>query len=399
MAAIVAEGISKKFRLSQSRTSIKHRIARRGRHGEHQDFWALHPIDVHVEQGETVGILGHNGSGKSTLLKCIAGILTPTTGSVQVRGRVASLLELGAGFHPDLTGRENVFINAAFLGISKREIARRFDEIVAFAELESFIDQQVKYYSSGMFVRLGFAVAINVDPDILLVDEVLAVGDEAFQQKCMDRVTEFQRDGRTILFVTHGADQVRRICTRALVLDHGQLVANASPGEAIRVFREHLHGTMTGPDVTEVGDIPDSPIHLGELHIDYPDDGRTYLVTGEDVELRVPYTASAAVDDAVLAVEVRNQRGETVFAVTTDALGTPLPQLDGHGTLSVRFASVPLLDGQYPVSIQLRHRHDGRMLALREGLDTFEVMSPSRLEGMVALRTTVSAVQREAEVV
>ena len=167
-----------------------------------------------IEQGETVGILGHNGSGKSTLLKCIAGILKPTTGEVRLRGRLASLLELGAGFHPDLTGRENVYINASFLGIPRKEIAKHFDDIVAFAELEHFIDKQVKYYSSGMYVRLGFAVAINVDPDILLVDEVLAVGDEVFQKKCLDRVEQFQQEGKTILFVTHGADLARKICDR-----------------------------------------------------------------------------------------------------------------------------------------------------------------------------------------
>ncbi|MCB0985894.1 MAG: ABC transporter ATP-binding protein, partial [Ilumatobacter sp.] len=155
--------------------------------------------------GETLGILGHNGSGKSTLLKCISGILKPTTGTIRIRGRIASLLELGAGFHPELTGRENVFINAAFLGISRAEIARRFDDIVDFAELHEFIDEPVKHYSSGMYVRLGFAVAINLDPDILLVDEVLAVGDEVFQRKCLDRVRQFQQEGRTIVVVTHAA--------------------------------------------------------------------------------------------------------------------------------------------------------------------------------------------------
>ncbi|MEZ5257513.1 MAG: ATP-binding cassette domain-containing protein [Ilumatobacteraceae bacterium] len=193
MTAIVATGISRSFEC-HSRSSVKDRLARRGG-GDHQDFWALRELDVTVEQGETVGILGHNGSGKSTLLKCIAGILQADHRPGPGARPVASLLELGAGFHPDLTGRENVFINAAFLGISKREIERRFDDIVAFAELERFIDQQVKYYSSGMFVRLGFATAINVEPDVLLVDEVLAVGDEAFQQKCLERVENFQREG------------------------------------------------------------------------------------------------------------------------------------------------------------------------------------------------------------
>jgi ABC-2 type transport system ATP-binding protein len=387
MTAIVAEGISKKFRLSQSRGSIKDRLAGKSR-GSHQEFWALQPIDVRVEQGETVGILGHNGSGKSTLLKCIAGILKPTTGVVQVRGRVASLLELGAGFHPDLTGRENVFINASFLGISRKEIERRFDDIVGFAQLENFIDQQVKYYSSGMFVRLGFAVAINVDPDVLLVDEVLAVGDEAFQQKCLDRVEEFQREGRTILFVTHGADQVRRICNRALVLDHGTMVADAAPGEAIRVFREHLHGTMS--ETATQPEVVDSPMHWHGVRVVYPDPQRHNILTGESLSVSIDFACEAPIDDAVLAVEVRNFRGETMFSANTDTLGTPLARIAGSGALRIDLQHVPLLDGTYPVSLQLRHRHDGKVLAMREGLDSFEVMSNSRVEGQVMLPTTIS---------
>ena len=209
MHAIEARGISKKFRIVKEPIhTLKDRFLHL--HGQrYEDFWALHELDVEIEQGETLGMLGHNGSGKSTLLKCVAGILLPTTGEVRVRGRIASLLELGAGFHPDLSGRENIFINASFLGIAHKEIAKRLDDIIAFAELDHFIDNQVKYYSSGMYVRLGFAVAVNVDPDILLIDEVLAVGDEAFQRKCLDRVAQFQRDGRTILLVTHAADLAR----------------------------------------------------------------------------------------------------------------------------------------------------------------------------------------------
>ena len=184
--------------------------------------------------------MGHNGSGKSTLLKLIGGILKPTEGTVKVRGRIASLLELGAGMHPELTGRENVYMNGAILGMSKAELRRRFDDIVGFAELEQFIDQQVKHYSSGMFVRLGFSVAVNVEPDVLLVDEVLAVGDENFQRKCLERVRRFQRQGRTIIVVSHSADQIRQICDQVAVLDHGEVVAYDEPAKAIRVFREHL---------------------------------------------------------------------------------------------------------------------------------------------------------------
>src|SRR5258706_14712053 len=220
-SAIETLHVSKHFRLYHEHySSLKERMIHFGRI-PFEDFVALDDIDVSIEEGSTVGILGHNGSGKSTLLKCVAGILQPNDGEIILRGRLAALLELGAGFHPELTGRENIYLNASILGLSKRDIAKVFDEIVSFSELDKFIDMQVRHYSSGMYVRLGFAVAVNVDPDILLIDEVLAVGDENFQRKCLERVAQFQRDGRTILFVTHAADLVRRICERALVLDRG----------------------------------------------------------------------------------------------------------------------------------------------------------------------------------
>src|SRR6476660_4148790 len=252
-AAIEIRHVSKHFRLYHEHySSLKERMIHFGRI-PFEDFIALDDINVEIEEGSTVGILGHNGSGKSTLLKCVAGILQPNDGEIVTRGRLAALLELGAGFHPELTGRENIFMNASILGLSKRDITSVFDEIVAFAELEKFIDMQVRHYSSGMYIRLGFAVAVNVAPDILLVDEVLSVGDEAFQRKCLDRVAQFQKEGRTIVFVTHAADLGRRICERALVLDHGVLVADSAPGEAVRTFRETLqHSGLADPSVEAV---------------------------------------------------------------------------------------------------------------------------------------------------
>ena len=239
-AAIEIRHVTKTFRLYHEHySSLKEKMLHFGRVPS-ENFVAVNDVDIDIEEGTTVGILGHNGSGKSTLLKCVAGILQPNEGEIVTRGRLAALLELGAGFHPELTGRENVYMNASILGLSKKDINGVFDEIVAFSELEKFIDMQVRHYSSGMYVRLGFAVAVNVDPDILLVDEVLSVGDEAFQRKCLERIAEFQREGRTILFVTHAADLVRKVCERGLVLDHGELVSDSSPGEAIRTFRESL---------------------------------------------------------------------------------------------------------------------------------------------------------------
>jgi len=239
-ATISASGVGKRFQLHHKRaTSLKERLLLH-RRASSEEFWALRDVDLEIGGGLTVGLIGPNGSGKSTLLKVLSGILAPTTGTVAVRGRVASLLELGAGFNGELTGRENVYLNAAILGLSRRETSRQFDDIVAFAELEPFIDNQVKHYSSGQYVRLGFAVAVHVSPDILLVDEVLAVGDESFQRKCLTKIAEFQERGCTILFVTHSLDLVPRICGRAVVLDHGRVLHDGDPVEATERLRSLL---------------------------------------------------------------------------------------------------------------------------------------------------------------
>src|SRR5215203_5593109 len=201
-----------------------------------ETFQALHQVSFQVPKGCTYGVIGSNGSGKSTLLKCVAGITRPTEGDVKVDGRISALIELGAGFHPEISGRENIFINGIMLGLTKKEIQRRFDEIVEFAEMQDFIDAPVKTYSSGMYMRLGFAVAIHVDPEVLLVDEVLAVGDEAFTHKCLDKFAEFRRRNRTILLVTHSLDMVERFCDRALWLDKGQTRAEGEPKRVVASY-------------------------------------------------------------------------------------------------------------------------------------------------------------------
>jgi ABC-2 type transport system ATP-binding protein len=282
--AIEVEAVAKRFRVSTERhSSLKERVIRFGRRRPATDFWALRGVSFEVQEGQTVGLLGHNGSGKSTLLKCVGGILRPTEGEIRTKGRLASLLELGAGFHPDLTGRENVYLNASILGMSRRDIDARFDDIVGFAELEQFIDQQVKHYSSGMYVRLGFSVATNVDPDVLLVDEVLAVGDEAFQRKCLDRIKAFQRDGRTIVFVTHAADLVRQICDRAVVLDHGQMIAWGAPSEAVRAFREAMYrfGEDGDGDTERAEPRHGERVRIRTVVVEYPEPGRPYVRNGE----------------------------------------------------------------------------------------------------------------------
>src|SRR6202453_1046491 len=317
--AVEVRDVSKRFRLAHGKyNSLKERLIHAGQ-SSHEDFWALKNVSLSVAEGETVGILGRNGSGKSTLLKCICGVLQPTSGEVQVRGKLAGLLELGAGFQQDLTGRENIYLNGSLLGMAKRDVDRVFDDIVDFSELEEFIDGAVKFYSSGMYVRLGFAVAVNMDPDVLVVDEVLAVGDERFQRKCIDRVKAFQKEGRTILLVTHSPDQVRTICDRAIVLSHGNVVSEALPGEAVRIFREGLleeGGTLVVPpeEPPEVQPIsvmlgPDAehPVRITYAAHTYPRfEEVAYLSTGDSMTIGIGYHASIATDDTVFSMALRD---------------------------------------------------------------------------------------------
>ena len=251
-AAIEVDDVSKRFRLIHERNStLKATIFRGMKRTVHEDLWALEHVSFEVPRGSTFGVIGHNGSGKSTLLKCLAHIYRPDTGSIAIDGRMSALLELGAGFHPELSGRENVYLNGSILGLSTRQVTERFDEIVAFSGLERFIDSPVKNYSSGMFVRLGFAVAINVEPEILLVDEVLAVGDESFQQKCIEKFAELRRAGNTIVVVTHSLETVRNLCDRAVWLDHGHLLEDGPAGyvtdaylDSVQQARRAEHGVI-----------------------------------------------------------------------------------------------------------------------------------------------------------
>jgi len=235
--SVEVRGVSKRFVLRQER-SLKERMvaAMRGR-AQSETFLALDGVDVSVELGESVGLVGLNGSGKSTLLKIMSGVMPPDVGSIRVRGRVAGLIEVGAGFHPDLTGRENVYLNGAILGMSESVISARFDEIVAFSEIERFIDTEVKHYSSGMFLRLAFAVAAHSDPEVFLVDEILAVGDEPFQRKCLARIRELSTEGRSLVIVSHDLDMVAKLCERGVLLENGKVVLDGPSAEVVTRMR------------------------------------------------------------------------------------------------------------------------------------------------------------------
>lgn len=242
--AISIDDVSKRFRLYHERNQSLKSAIMRGRVSVHEDFWALRDVSFDVPTGSTFGLIGSNGSGKSTLLKCLARIYYPDKGSISARGKVAALLEVGSGFHPELSGRENIYLNGSILGMSRKEVARKFDEIVDFSGVEQFIDQPVKNYSSGMYVRLGFSVAINVDPDILIVDEVLAVGDAEFQEKCRQKFLDFKQAGKTVVLVSHAMGQVQDMCDHAAWLNKGELVAVGEAEPTINAYLASLGGAV-----------------------------------------------------------------------------------------------------------------------------------------------------------
>ena len=341
------------------------------------------------------------------MLKCIAGILQPTEGEVRVRGRVAALLELGAGFQGELTGRENIFLNGSLLGMSQRELARRFDEIVDFAELEQFIDTQVRFYSSGMYVRLGFAIAVNVDPDILLIDEVLAVGDETFQRKCLQRIREFQRQGRTMVFVTHAVEQVRQICDHAVVLEQGEIVTQGLPGEAIRAYREQLferarqreldHAVAPlDPHDPTVALLPDQErrrtmeIRIDAITLDYCMDRPTgYLVPDSPLAIKVAFHSEISTDDVSFGIAIHDVEGRLIYGTNTRLLEQDVAVEAGPGEVWFRIARVALLDGTYLVTIGITSHDEGIVYDWREQDNQFEVMNPSGSSGIAYLPMTI----------
>lgn len=351
--AVEVTDVSKMFKLYHENVkSLKEKVLFFRRRG-YEEFWALEDIDVSVESGETLGIIGRNGSGKSTLLKCITKILYPTAGKIMTNGSIAALLELGAGFQPDLTGRENVYLNASILGFSKKEVDRKFDEIVAFAELERFIDNHVRNYSSGMYIRLGFAVAISVDPDILIVDEVLAVGDESFQRKCLDRIDEIQAAGKTIIFVTHNVEVTKEICSRVVMLEGGRIVKDGAPREVVAYYHHAMESAEEG---AERGNrqIVVTGIELANA------EGATAtdFETGETMKVRVSFHAAEPVQDPIFGISIEDYRGFTVYGTNTKLKGLELGMLAGDGVVEFDFKSLPMLEGRYLVSVAIHSRDE-----------------------------------------
>lgn len=383
--------LSKRFVIRKEK-SLKERLVNFGRSNLHkEDFWALRNVSLEIESGSTVGLIGPNGSGKSTLLKSIGGILQPTSGLVRTRGRMAALLELGAGFHPDLTGRENVYLNAAILGLSTAQTDKHFDAIVDFSGIEQFIDTQVKFYSSGMYVRLAFAVAVHVDPDILLVDEVLAVGDEPFQRKCMDKIRSFQGEGRTIIFVTHGLDQVADLCDRAIVLEHGVVTADGPPREALRVLRTEFDQIREGEIARERALLQDGPtvdVKITSVGMVHAGTQVTSVAAGEPLTVRITVDAPTPLESWALGFGFDSLGGQTIYATNSRMLGVTMPPVSGVQSFDFQVPATMLGEGTYSLHGIITDGGGSELHKVREAA-SLEVTAAGREAGYLHLGTTL----------
>ena len=359
--AIRAEGVSKHYRLGAAvqhntlRDQVMHRLKALTQWGSGEpdsdpSFWAVKDVSFEVKQGEVLGIIGHNGAGKSTLLKILSRITQPTKGTVDIYGRVSSLLEVGTGFHSELTGRENIFLNAAMLGMRRDEVRRKFDEIVAFSGVEDFIDTPVKRYSSGMYVRLAFAVAAHLEPEILIVDEVLAVGDASFQQRCLGKMEEVSRSGRTVLIVSHNMGIIEGLCERAILLEKGRVAKIGKTQSVVEGYADAIRSQAS----MAIGDRPDR-VGLGEIlltEIDLLDKDRHSVaaaMTGRDVIIRMRYRCAEGKEfrNCRVSISVNGRKGQDLFVLSTDIVDpTPLT-LRGEGYVDFIVPELPLTGGAY----------------------------------------------------
>jgi ABC-type polysaccharide/polyol phosphate transport system ATPase subunit len=404
VVAVEVEGVSKRFRrqtiqpFTTVKTAVVDFILRRKYPGKDGAYQVLRDVNLTVRKGEVLGIIGRNGSGKSTLLKLLAGIYRPDCGTVSVQGKIGALLELGAGFHPEFSGRENIFLNGILLGLSKREIRQRFDAIVRFAELEAFIDVPVKNYSSGMYMRLGFSVAVHAEPDILFIDEILAVGDESFQQKCFDKVSEFRRQGKTIILVSHDLAAVQRWCDEVLWIDDGTVREQGLPRRVVDLYRQHIadqetEAAVAGHQGSEEA-LPQAPamessqrwgsreVEIVSVRMLDGTGGEGYRYhSGDAVRVLLRYKVQAPVSEAVFGIAILRSDGLRCFGSNTALEAAPLPPLANEGMVEVLLERLDLLDGSYSLDVAVESK-DGYPYDYHHGLYPFTVKSELREVGV-----------------
>jgi ABC-type polysaccharide/polyol phosphate transport system ATPase subunit len=385
-AVIDVRGLGKMYRLRHhGQATLKSAaLGLLGKSPPREDFWAVRNISFQVREGETLGIIGSNGAGKSTLLGLITGTITPTEGETTSRGRVSSLLELGAGFHPDLTGRENVFLNGSILGLKKKDIVRKFDDIVGFAELEEFIDMPVKHYSSGMFVRLGFAVAMEVDPDVLIVDEVLSVGDEKFQEKCLHRIRRFIKAGKTLLIVSHSMETIQSMCDRTLLLNRGEQVVLDKPSRAIHEYRNiGMYDEKEGVSVKEWGS-REVEISGVSFRNGAGEETQRFL-SGEPLRIRIGYRAKERIVKPVFGFSVTSAEGQTVFGTNTQIESFEIPVVEGEGVLELELSPLPFMRGKFFFSFSIHSDDHLTNYHRQENFHSISVTPATNEEGFVKL--------------
>jgi lipopolysaccharide transport system ATP-binding protein len=373
---IKVEDLGKKYVLNQARNTQEYKSIRdaisnqmrsitkgllgnkRTKTSCHEEFWALKNIYFEVKQGDRVGIIGRNGAGKSTLLKVLSRITDPSSGFIRINGRVASLLEVGTGFHPELTGRENIYLNGAILGMSKLEIQQKFDEIVAFAEVEKFLDTPVKRYSSGMYVRLAFAVAAHLEPEVLIIDEVLAVGDMQFQKKCLGKMQDVSREGRTILFVSHNMSIVESLCNRSILLNSGTVSLNGTAQEGIQQYLEQAYSVSTSSlsdrrDRSGTGKVKATSVKL----LDSDDMEVSSLQSGKSYNLEVGYLNQSGqlLNDVIVSLDFLDEKNNRVMLLRTNFTNENLNLEAGSGLVRCNVQNIPLASGLYRLSVYFGH--------------------------------------------
>ena len=367
--AVSVQHVSKRFqRHLDKRTSLKERLIK-GRPSRVEDFWAVTDVSLEIPKGSVYGIIGHNGSGKSTMLKLITGIYRPTSGTIETDGRVAALIELGAGFHPDMTGRENIRLNGSILGLSRREVADATEEIIDFSGLREFIDDPVKHYSSGMYVRLGFSVAVHMKPDVLLVDEVLAVGDEEFQRKCFDHLYSLRRSGCTIVVVSHGLGQLESLCDEVAWIDHGELKQVGPSADVISAYLDKVNIEEAKARVDVAAERMDSTMRAGNglirctaaRLVDDSHQPTNQAETGTTFGIEVDVTCREQVLGPNVRVAFQHESGPLVTMMSNHRRGFDFGHIDGEHTITACLTDNPLLPGRYRVHIDI-FDHTGSVL-------------------------------------
>lgn len=395
---IRVENLSKKYVLGQKQeryTTLRDRMTDRAKallnpfqsksknHSDSNEFWALKNVSFEIKQGDSVGIIGRNGAGKSTLLKVLSRITEPTKGRIQIQGRVASLLEVGTGFHPELTGRENIYLNSAILGMGKSEIERKFDEIVAFAEVEKFLDTPVKRYSSGMYVRLAFAVAAHLEPEVLIVDEVLAVGDAQFQNKCLGKMQDVTHSGRTVLFVSHNMAAVRQLCNSGIFMKKGSVSFTGSADQAIEHYlRINQSNTPFSAKASSNG------IELVNVHFQDKQTGDICQATifNRSYTLNLLFNAEEAITNVALVVRVFDEIGTLVSSICTPEEGVAAFVLSGRIEVSFNLPKLQLMPGQYSISVYVNRINDQKTYLEVEDACFFEIHPAIVMDAMWAYR-------------